>query len=59
MVTGADAPIGQEVGQLVGPGFHLGVRAALAVRHQILPLGVGVDGSFEQVGEIELHWASD
>ena len=43
------------VGQLVGPRLHLGVGPPLAVGDQVLPLGVGVDGRLEQVGEVELH----
>ena len=55
VVARADALGGEVVGQLVGPGLHLGVGAPLAVRDQVLPLGVGVDGRLEQVGEVELH----
>ena len=46
---------GQVVGQPVGPRLHLGVGAPLAVGDEVLPVGVGVDGGLEQVGEVELH----
>ena len=46
---------GQVVGQPVRPGLHLGIGAPLPVGHEVLPLGVGVDGRLEQVGEVELH----
>ena len=53
VVAGPDAVGGQVVGQAVGPGLHLGVGAALAGGHQVLPVAVGVDGGLEQVGEVE------
>ena len=55
VVARADALGGQIVGQLVGPGLHLGVGPPLAVGDEVLPLGIGVDGRLEQVGEVELH----
>ena len=57
MVARPDPLGGQMVGQLVGPCLHLGVRPSLAVGDEVLPLGVGVDGRLEQVGEVELHRA--
>ena len=50
---GPDALGGQEVGQSVGPLLHLGVGAALARGHQVLPVPEGVDGGLEHVGQVE------
>ena len=55
MVARPDPLRRQVVGQPVGPGLHLGVGPPLPVGDQVLPLGVGVDGRLEQVGEVELH----
>ena len=57
VVARTDALGGQVVGELVGPGLHFGVGAPLAVGDEVLPLGIGVDGRLEQVGEVELHRA--
>ena len=54
VVPRPDAPGGQVVGQPVGPGLHLRVGPALPLGDQVVPLGIGVDGCLEQIGEVEL-----
>ncbi len=55
MVAGPDPLRSEMMGELVRPGLHLTVGASLAVGHEVFPLGIGVDGRLEQVGEVELH----
>ena len=55
VVTRPDTVGRQVVGQLVGPGLHLGVGPALAVGDQALPVTEVVDRVLEQIGEVELH----
>ena len=39
----------------VGPRFHLGVGAALALGDEVLAIGEVVDGVLEEIGEVVLH----
>ena len=55
VVAGPDALGGQVVGEPVRPLLHLGVRAALAVADEVLPVGEVVGRVLEQIGEVELH----
>ncbi len=55
VVAGADPLGGQEVGQPVGPGLHLGEGAALARGHQVLAVPEGVDRRLEQISQVERH----
>ncbi len=47
MVTRPHALVGQIVGQPVGPILHLGVGAALALGHQVLPVTESVNSRLE------------
>ena len=53
VVAGAHPVGGQVVGEPVGPRLHLGVGTALAGRHEVLTVPVGVDGRLEHVGQVE------
>src|SRR5206468_1144277 len=61
VVAGADADLGQHVGQPVGPRVGLCVAEAPVGAHDRLALGYGVDDRLPQVGEVEVHqdtWAT-
>jgi hypothetical protein len=57
VVAGPDAPLAQVVGEPVGLGVELGVRASLGAADHGRPLPDGVREPFEQVSVVELHEA--
>jgi hypothetical protein len=55
VVAGLHAGLRQVVGEPVGPLLHLGVGAALPLRHEVLAVAEVVDAVLEEVGEVVLH----
>ena len=56
VVTGLNPEVGEGVAELVRAGLELGVGSSLAPGNERSSLGESIDGLFEEISEVEVHW---